>query len=302
MSARRAALMFGCALFACEATGFEPEYLVDTLRVLAVQADASIAAPGQTVHLSTLWADPHGGNRPIQWAWGTCLNPGSTQVPDCADALTQISIGTDAYAATVPANALDGIALGELGVIFAACAGTITLAPNATNGAPVTCTDDSGNLVGREGFVWGGSRVALAIGVTNQNPQIDQVFFDGQPWGANDAPPIATCTEQNLTDCPTTAQHVLSYDATSGSAETYDDGSGTETETLVGWFYVSQGSLTAGYASPDTDDAGTPTSPPTFEMQFAPTQSDTSTPVRVWLVLRDNRGGMSFTQRTLAWQ
>ena len=105
-----------------------------------------------------------------------------------------------------------------------------------------------------------------------------------------------------MSDCPSSTAHVFSYTAMPNSAETYNPGTGPITEQLIGWFYVSQGSLTAGYASPDGDDAGAVTTPPTFEMQFAPTLSNSSSPVRVWLVLRDDRGGLSFAERSLAWQ
>lgn len=297
----RRALVVCCALFACEATGFDPEYLVNTLRVLAVQADAPFATPGQTVHLTTLWADPNGAGRPVQWAWGTCLNPGSAQLPDCASSLRTLALGGDSFSATVPSDALDGIVVGEFGVVFAACAGTLTLTPNAESGAPVTCTDASGKLVSREGFVWGGTRITLLPGVTNENPQIDTVSIDGAPWGPTDVPVIAGCAGKHVEDCDGTS-HLFSYTATADSDETYDVGLGPATEQLVGWFFVTQGSLTAGYASPDVDDSGAQVSPPTFEMTFTPTAFDRTRPLHVWMVLRDDRGGISFTERTLAWQ
>lgn len=174
-------------------------------------------------------------------------------------------------------------------MIFAACAGTITLERNPTTGAPVTCSDAT-----REGFVWGGTRVTVLEGLTNANPVIDQVSFDGQPWGVTDAFAIEACSEKNLTDCPASAQHVLSYTTTPDSTETYDPGAGPITESLIGWFYVSQGSLTAGYASPDDSDA--------YTMAFAPTLSNRSQPLHVWLVVRDDRGGLAFTERSLAWK
>lgn len=286
---KRASLFACCALLACEATGFEPEYVVDTLRVLAVQADAPLASPGQSVHFTTMWADPNGAGRPIQWAWGTCLNPGSSQIPACASAMTSLALGTDSFALSVPPNALDGVPIGEVGVIFAACAGTITLAPNPATSAPVTCSDAS-----REGFVWGGTRVTVISALANANPVIDQVTFDGEPWGPSDTFAIEACKEKNADDCPTSAQHTLSYTTTPDSIETYDVGTGPITEQLVGWFYVSQGSLTAGYAAVDANDA--------FSMPFTPTLSDTSRPIHVWLVVRDDRGGLSFTDRGLAWK
>ncbi|HEX4517786.1 MAG TPA: hypothetical protein VH054_29795 [Polyangiaceae bacterium] len=274
-------LLVACLVLACEATGFEPEYLVDTLRVLAVQADLPLAEPGESVHFTTMWADPNGAGRPIAWAWGTCLNPGSSQIPDCAAAMTSIARGTDSFSVTVPQNALDGVVVGEVGVIFAACAGTITLATNAATGAPVTCTDASG-VVGRQGFIWGGTRVTVVNGLRNQNPGIDQVLVDGNAWGKTDAVTL----DPNVT-------HAFTYTATDGSAETYDIGTGPITEQLVGWFYVTGGTLVAGYASPDSSGA--------FDMTFTP-PSDRTRPVHLWLVLRDDRGGLSYTDRTFSWR
>ena len=279
---RKLLLFASSAVLACEASGFEPEYLVDTLRVLAVQADLPLAAPGETVHFTTMWADPLGNGRPIAWAWGTCVNPGSTQIPNCAAALSTLALGTDSFSATVPADALDGVPVGELGVIFAACAGTITLAPNPDDGAPVTCTDSSGKAVGRDGFVWGGTRVTVVNGLRNENPGIDQVLVDGAPWPASGA-----VLDPNVT-------HALSYTTTAGSAETYDVGLGPTTEQLVGWFYVTQGKLDAGYASPDENGA--------LDMTFTPPASDRTRPVHVYFVLRDDRGGLSFEDRSITWK
>jgi hypothetical protein len=302
----RKRFLLASLMLACEVSGFDSEYVIDTLRVLGVQADKPFALPGDSIHLTTFWADPLGNGRPISWAWGTCLNPGSTQINDCANALISLAAGTDSYDTTVPTNALDGLSpsepLGEFGIIFAACAGTIALVPNADTGAPVTCTDSTGAVVGRDGFIWGGMRVVVVEGETNANPTIDKIFIDGMEWAPGYAPPIQPCTQTNLGDCPSSAQHVLAYAATSDSIETYFNGTANVQEQLIGWFYVSQGSLTAGYASPDSDDAGAVSTPPTFEMQFAPTLSDTTHPVQLWMVLRDDRGGITFAQRQFAWQ
>jgi len=282
-STMRKLLFALCATLACEASGFEPEYLVDTLRVLAIQADLPIASPGETVHFTTMWTDPNGNARPISWAWGTCVNPGSTQIPDCAAALQTLSVGGDSFVATVPQNALDGgVILGELGVVFAACAGTLTLERNPVNGAPVTCKDASGALVGREGFIWGGTRVTVINGLRNANPGIDHVFMDGVEW-----PATGIAIDPNVT-------HQFSYTATDGSAETYDVGTGPITEQLVGWFYVTQGKLVAGYASPDDSGA--------FDMTYTPEATDRTRPVHVFFVLRDDRGGLSFSDRQLTWK
>ncbi len=295
-SIRRPLLLLACAL-ACEASGFESEYTVDTLRVLAVQADLPIAAPGESVHLTTLWADPLGNGRPVSWAWGYCVNPGSTQIPDCAAQLRVLGFGTDSYSLVVPADALDGLPpsapIGEVGIVFAACAGTLTLVPNAT-GAPVSCTDAKGNAIGRDGFLWGGRRIIVVQGFRNANPVITKIFFDGVEWSPSYAPPITPCTAKDVSSCPPETQHVISYQMTPDSQETYGNGI---VEDIVGWFYVTQGTLENAYMRPDSSSGV-----PTFQTQYAPTLSDTSHPVQMWFVLRDDRGGVTFAQRRLSWQ
>ena len=47
----------------------EPGTKVDSLRVLAEQADLPYARPGEDVQLSSLSYDPAG--RPITWAWAS---------------------------------------------------------------------------------------------------------------------------------------------------------------------------------------------------------------------------------------
>ena len=126
---------------------------------------------------------------------------------------------------------------------------------------------------------------------------IDQVLIDGAPWAPGEVPVIETCAQKHVEDCPPSSQHVFSFTATPESIETYDVGQGPTQEQLVGWFYVTQGSLTAGYSSPDAD-----VSPPTFDMAFTPTLTDPSKTLHLYMVLRDDRGGLSFTERQLAWK
>ena len=157
------------------------------------------------------------------------------------------------------------------------------LARNPVNGAPVTCRDAQGGLVGREGFVWGGTRVTLVTGLRNQNPGIDQVFLDGNAWAQNDVVTL----DPHVT-------HALTYTPTDGSAETWDIGTGPITEMLVGWFYVTDGTFVAGYASPDSSGA--------FDMTYTPTPTELTHPVHLWFVLRDDRGGLAFTDRQFSWK
>ena len=53
-------------------------------------------------------------------------------------------------------------------------------------------------------------------------------------------------------------------------------------------------SLVAGYASPDASGA--------FDMTYTPPTTDRTRPVHLWLVLRDDRGGLSYTDRSFSWR
>src|SRR5262249_39234181 len=88
--------------------------------------------------------------------------------------------------------------------------------------------------------------------------------------------------------------HAFSYTQTDGSTETYDIGLGPTTETLVGWFYVDQGSLEAGYASPGEGGA--------FDMTYTPPATGRTRPLHAGFGLRDERGGLAFTDRVAAWK
>src|SRR5438105_3550081 len=86
MGARRARravkkLLVLLAFVACAPKDFTPASFVDTLRVLAVRADKPFAAPGENVQLTALVVDPNGKDRPIAFAFGTCINPGSGEIP-----------------------------------------------------------------------------------------------------------------------------------------------------------------------------------------------------------------------------
>jgi hypothetical protein len=83
------AVSVGLAIVAC-GTGFEPESLVDTVRILASQADHPFAQPGQTVNLKVLAYDA----RPIKaapmqvwWLPVVCINPTDDAYYECFEGL-----------------------------------------------------------------------------------------------------------------------------------------------------------------------------------------------------------------------
>jgi len=269
-----------CAL-GCASDEFVPVSVVDSLRVLAVRADKPIAAPGETVHLEALVADPH--DRTPKMAWSSCINPGSEEVTACADAAGPFALGATTRDYTVPSDALatrpSDAPIGVAGILFAACAGDVAFERTPT--APVRCIDN-GRDVGRDGFMWGEKRIIVAAGVRNQNPKIAEVRFDGAAWDPASPPMIASCNGKTVDDCGDV--HTIEVVATPDSAEPY----GQFTEDLVAFYFVSGGRVADDFAR---EEGGA------FKTKIAAAGVASGTKVRVWFVLRDDRGGVDWQER-----
>ncbi|HXK19479.1 MAG TPA: hypothetical protein VNG33_16835, partial [Polyangiaceae bacterium] len=90
---------------------------VDSFRVLAEQVDQPYARPGETVQLSSLSFDPEG--RAISWAWASCVNPASSDLDGCLNAINAgpdptsavFAMGdeTSAPQLTIPDDAISGL-------------------------------------------------------------------------------------------------------------------------------------------------------------------------------------------------
>jgi hypothetical protein len=285
---KRAACAIAALALACSSDELTPVSVVDSLRVLAVRADLPIAEPGEKVHLDALVADANAGRagRTVKLAWATCLNAGSQEVTACADAAGPFALGGAALDVVVPTNALDGSPtnppLGVDGVLFAACAGDVVFEKTATS--PVRCVANGADL-GRDGFMWGEKRIVVARGVRNANPKIADVSFDGAPWDPATPPMIARCDAEKYDDCPTETQHAIAITATPDSAETY----GQFTEDLVAFFFVSAGRVADDFVRADGG---------AFSTSLAAARADSGSTVTVWLVLRDDRGGVDWQLRS----
>lgn len=290
----------------CSPSAFAPSSAVDTLRALAVQADKPFAAPGENVQLSALVVDPLGNGRPIQFAFGTCLNPGSGEIPECVARLGPMrtmpvtDFSTD-FAVTVPADALAGakIPIGTVGVVFAVCAGTFVPQPRAF-GAPIGCVDEKGVVVSRDGFMWGMKRITVIDGVRNANPSIVETKIDvsRNPWEEASNIPIKPCPPGDVASCPSSLKHAIDVTIDPRSIESYPDPLDlrqTRTEDVVLFFFASQGAFRDDVARPLDTDAGPPR---TFATVWAPVAVDPARPVEFWFVLRDDRGGTSFVHRS----
>lgn len=83
--------------------------LVDDLRVLAVRAEPAEAAPGETIALDALVADPHGNGRPVSMVWGVCVPDPVEGLASCSPETAEPIGFTPTLTYDVPADFLDGL-------------------------------------------------------------------------------------------------------------------------------------------------------------------------------------------------
>jgi len=201
------ASLLGCA------NDFTAPSLVDSLRILAVQAEPASGAPGQTSTLKLVVADGAlaaqgaAAPRPLQIAWlSGCHNPPTRQFFGCYPELSAVAaklsprvldtpesavprafLGTgDSYALDVPADILsaapllagDSVHFGVSYVFFGVCAGELRARPDVSDRVPLDCVDpSSGAPLDRRDFVTGFSTLFSYEGVTNHNPILSGVRF-----------------------------------------------------------------------------------------------------------------------------
>jgi hypothetical protein len=133
--------------------------------------------------------------------------------------------------------------------------------------------------------MWGEKRIVVASGVRNANPKIADVRIDGASWDATMPPALARCDADHVEDCAADRQHEIEIVATPDSAEVY----GQFTEDLVAFFFVSDGRVADDFVRQDGAS---------FSTTIAPTRVASGATVSVWLVLRDDRGGVDWQVRS----
>ena len=325
--ARAAALVAVCALGAslasCGST-FEKSSAVRSLRVLAVQKDQPYAKPGATVKLSMLWWDGKspvdGPARPVQIAWfGGCEDPVGDLYYACypqlgeklaslassggaAGASKYVGLG-DSFQWTLasdlisrrPTNAGAAAPYGLSYVFFAACAGKLgAAAPDdqAANALPLACLDANGAPLGPDDFVPGFTALYAYETLTNANPIVTGLAFDGTlvPDDDASAPHVPRCA---TTDCPTHGLHA-GIDPASAEPDpgaTTPDGTQLTEQVWVD-YYATDGDIasaarlvndaTQGWNEEHGTDWTVPRDPG---------------PVLLWAVVHDNRGGVAWLRR-----
>jgi hypothetical protein len=291
------ALLMGCS------ADFDPPSRIEGLRVLAVRADEPYAAPGDTVQLTALAVDPAG--RALQWGWGTCVDPDSSEVVDCIDHAdwSGFTIAPDAptHAVTIPADAIDRLApaaraRATVGVITVVCPGDLSLPSlpssiEATGSLPFVCRDHAtGRTLATDEYAAGVKRIFVRATDRNANPTIANVTWDGHDWSDTATQHAAVCaTDGNsLANCDSVL-HQVAANAAPGSAESGVDSFGASfAEQVIVQYYATEGSFSDGVRI-----ASDPVT------KWTARQETAGRTVTMWMVLRDDRGGVSWTSRTV---
>lgn len=297
----------GLAPTACGAE-FDPASRVNDFRLLAVQADKPYAAPGERVELTTLSSEPFG--RPVTWGWATCVKPDATTVTAClakiiadARATGQIPLtmgqGLSSFGTTIPANVLDGVPAAAasnvlVGILTVACPGPLSVRDPRTLGLgelPFRCLDaNTAEELTFDRWVVSVKRIYVRRTERNQNPQVSAVTWDGLPWAEGDVKEVAACKNSPmhaLDDCDGGEKHALSVVVPPEAAESGIGESGNPfVEDVVVQYYASDGLFEFDGRTRETP-----------ETKWAARASSVGKEQTLWFVVRENRGGVSWTTR-----
>jgi hypothetical protein len=296
---------------------FTPESLINSVRILAVQADQPYALPGATVSMSVLAFD----GRPtkpepmvISWLPQSCFNPPNDDYYGCfpafasslhsgVDLSSQLAAGND-FSFQLPAdiisshvNTTGGDPYGLAVVFEFACAGHVEYTPAAAGGAPdgvpFACFDATGTKLGADAFVFSYALVYSFNDRTNENPVINGLTYAGKAVDVDAGITTPHCTVSDIDDCPTTALDTV----VPPSSQQPDPGTSLPGESLKEEIWVDY-YLTSGKMKDDTEILYDPhagaLSGTADDLYAAQTAGDE----QIWAVVHDNRGGVSWLQVT----
>jgi hypothetical protein len=278
---------------------FEPGSRVHDVRLLALRADRPFARPGERVELELLVGNPR--ERALQWAKSTCTLPTASTLDACLSALDGPLEPFDpdvpgALSVDVPEDALDGLSDAArpsalIGVVVVACPGQ--LADGETGGVPIACRDQHGRVLPIGELPVGIKRVFLRARDRNAAPRIMRVLFDGEEWPEDEPRRVAACASRGyeIDDCPQSTRHGLSVQ-TEPAERGRDELGAAFREQIVVQFYASSAVL-----RDEVRIAGEADNAFAFQPDSATGGDDPS--ATLWLVARDDRGGVDWATRTV---
>lgn len=292
---RRLVLLVALAVAGCN-NDFNPQSLVDKLRVLAVQADPPEIPFGATSTLTATAVNPGGAAPVITWdacllgpppATGEAINPDCATLPEGDPSLLPFGVG-DSVTATMPVLGPSMVAL-----------------PDQTNGVylPVRLKVDGGDGNTLVAFyslrLYLGAILPPPPPPPNQNPTLTGVFVAaaGDAGASEEVPVDPTALTPVQSGWVVYLRAFLSDD----SQETYQvfDGNPattpprTVTETVrISWY------ATAGEFVNDVTGVEKPTTTWKLEKHLPAPGSV----IDLWVVARDERGGSDITHRSFILQ
>lgn len=291
----------------CDAD-FKPGYRIDSPRLLALAADHPYARPGETVALDLLVVGP--GRASLEWAHGTCTLPADSSAVGCLsaldDGLTPFALDDGLPALQVPEGLLGDLPESQrlsalIGVAVVGCPGSLS-EQGDTAGLPFTCRDESGRALGLSALQIGVKRVFVRAEDRNENPRIEGLRFDDGAWPADRIPRAEVCEAggYDLDACPAGLRHRIRVEASAPERGVDEFGAAFE-ETIIIQYYATSGLFRDAVrlgASPDNvwvAQAGAGSEPP----DAGPEGGGDAL---LWLLVRDDRGGVSWTRRQVTFR
>jgi hypothetical protein len=287
-----------CGLVALVAAACAPDLSpgsrVTKLRVLALAAEPSFARPGETVELSLLVADAE--ERALSFAFGTCSNAAGTTAGECLEALDApvepLTLEEGGrFTLDVPEDILRGMpeesrSSAYLGAVVVACPGTIER--GQTSGVPVVCRDEAGERLPITEFEVGVKRIYVRDRDRNESPRIARVTWDGEEWPEGELREARACeneTTNDIEECAARLRHRLRVDTS--EPESGRDEHGVEfSERQIVQYYATHGVFERAVRIAEEPDN-----------QWAAQRNQDNDLAQFWFVVRDDRGGVTWTER-----
>lgn len=289
-------------------SAFDPAARVTDFRLIAVAVDKPYAAPGEEVKVTTLVHEPFG--RPVQWAWLTCEDPRDTTVNACFAKIAEdaragkppaIALGPDpSFTWRVPADALSRLPAvvrpsATAGIVTIGCPGRLEQEPFNNAGSdqiPFRCIEaGSEQILPYERWVVSVKRVFLRERDRNALPGIAEVTWNGASWPEGDVRETRACNNDSnaFDDCDGGEQNLVAARPSPEAIERGVDEYGLRfSEQVVVQAYATEGNFEFEARTVETAALGS---------KWVARKAAKGKEIVMWFVIRDNRGGVSWTSR-----
>lgn len=302
------------ALAGC-GTSFDPASLVESVRLLAISADKPYAAPGEMVTMKALAYDGRPNvtqftaEKLVSWVPIVCPDPPGDSYFACYPAFaavlepgvdltsvltqgTQFSFQMPSDVITAHARSASGSSYGMVVVFAIACAGHVQFVLRSQDtlppAPPLGCFDDTGKELGPNDSVFAYAQVfSFADGRTNANPVISNLTFGGAPVDASQGITVEPCTGKGKCTSNALDTVVPSSSQELDPADLSVSGVALHEEIWVD-YYVTLGAV--GESALLYDATAGKLADPSVQLTPPAAGGDGL----LWVVVRDNRGGVSW--------